>query len=261
VSWLGLQRIALDVCESTNDEAARRARTGAINGTVVTATAQRAGRGRLGRSWHSPPGENLYLSCILRPRLQAAQVPPLTLAAGIAVRDAVNSLGPAAFLKWPNDVVVLGRDGRPRKLAGILTEMSAQGQQIEHVILGVGVNLETRDFPPPLAEVATSVRLACPERGPVDQAAFLDLLLVRLASWIDRYVASGLGAIRDEWMARTRCDLEVELEHRGQRLGGRMVGLGAAGELLVEIAGRGQIAVTAGDVVYAGMARPERGES
>src|SRR5215467_8586671 len=113
-----------DACASTNDLAAARGRTGAPAGLVVAADRQTAGRGRLGRSWHSPPGESLYFSVLLRPARPAAEVPPVTLLVGGAIAQALAPLGVTPRLKWPNDVELVERDGRRRKLAGILTEMS-----------------------------------------------------------------------------------------------------------------------------------------
>jgi len=104
--WLGAHRVDLVDCGSTNDEAARLARAGASHGTVVVAEAQRAGRGREGRAWASPRGVGLYLSAVLRPPLPLVDVPPMTLAIGIACCDAARPYAPAVVLKWPNDLLV-----------------------------------------------------------------------------------------------------------------------------------------------------------
>src|SRR4051812_16286720 len=121
MSWLGHRRLELATCTSTSDVALAEARAGAAHGTVVVADAQTAGRGRLGRTWASPPGRHLYLSAIVRidPRVRPpAERAALTLAVGVGVVDAVRGAGaPTAGLKWPNDVLASGR-----KLAGILCE-------------------------------------------------------------------------------------------------------------------------------------------
>ena len=136
---------------------------------MIAADAQTAGRGRLGRSWHSPPGDNLYLSLLLRPSRAPAEIPPLTLLAGAAVADAVAALGLSPRLKWPNDVQLVDRalDGgaRRRKLAGILTEMVTAGAAVEHVVVGIGINVNGTDFPPDIADRATSVALALGQRS------------------------------------------------------------------------------------------------
>ena len=118
---------------------------------MIAADAQTAGRGRLGRSWHSPPGDNLYVSLLLRPTRAPAEIPPLTLLAGAAVADAVARAGRGPRLKWPNDVQLVDRAPtarRRRKLAGILTEMATAGATVEHVVVGIGINVNGTDFPP-----------------------------------------------------------------------------------------------------------------
>ena len=194
--WLGRERIDLEVCDSTNDEAARLAEAGAAHGTIVVARAQRAGRGRQARAWYSPAGENLYLSCVLRPSLEPARVPAITLAAGVAVARAVNSTGVSASLKWPNDVLVGGR-----KLAGILTEMSTRDDRIQHVILGIGVNIASREFPADLADSATSLALCGASLdGPEGSQEFVTRLLHQLEDWLDRFFAGGVAAIAAPWL-------------------------------------------------------------
>src|SRR5204863_8161954 len=126
-------------------------------GTTVAADAQTAGRGRLGRVWFSPPGAGLYVSIVLRPPgdLSTRSNPSafLTLASGVAIAEAVRTAtGLPAEIKWPNDVVI----GR-RKLGGILAEAAAQGDRLQHVIVGFGVNLQNTSFPVELADRATSI--------------------------------------------------------------------------------------------------------
>src|SRR5690606_523786 len=150
--WLGVLRVELSDCGSTSDVAMALAGAGAPHGTVVIARAQRQGRGRLGRRWYSPPGERLYLSLLLRPALPAAAIPPITLAAGVAVAEAAAELGAAPRLKWPNDVLTAGG-----KLAGVLTETTSRGDRVEAAVVGVGVNVRTAEFPPELRGVATSL--------------------------------------------------------------------------------------------------------
>jgi len=171
--WLGCQRVELDECESTNDEAARFARAGARHGTIVTARAQRSGRGRDGRAWSSPRDAGLYLSAVIRPPLPLVDVPPMTLAIGIGLCDAARAVGAAAELKWPNDALVRGR-----KLAGVLVEAHSQGHRLDAVIVGIGVNIAPDGLPPELA--ATAITLADAADAPVDRAIFLEHLLANV---------------------------------------------------------------------------------
>src|SRR5262245_25591061 len=173
--WLGRAYEWHAVCASTSDLVAERARAGAPAGLVIAADAQTAGRGRLGRSWHSPAGANLYVSLLLRPRRPAAEIPPLTLLAGAAIARAIAPLGVSPRLKWPNDVQLVDAADRRRKLAGVLTEMASAGERVEHVVVGVGVNVNVTAFPAELAERATSLRLAL--GAPVDRARVLAAVL------------------------------------------------------------------------------------
>ncbi len=238
--WLGVVRHRLDTCASTNDEAAQLAKGGAAHGTIVTARHQTAGRGRGDHTWFSPADDNLYLSCVLRPDLRVADVAPVTLAAGIGVFDAVNSYGARPSLKWPNDVLV-----GDRKLAGILTEMSSRGQTVEHLVLGIGVNLNTASFPAELDRIATSLRLETGGRR-IDGEAFLATLLQRVEVWLDRFFAGGIDAISDAWTERANV--------AGRRVhtavaDGIARGIDGAGALLVEDDHGVVHRVIAGDVV------------
>jgi BirA family biotin operon repressor/biotin-[acetyl-CoA-carboxylase] ligase len=182
---------------STNDEAAAWARAGAPSGAVVVADEQTRGRGRLGRRWHSPPGESLYFSVVLRPPLPPHRVPPLTLAAGVAVAETLIGFDLTPQLKWPNDVLVDGK-----KVAGILTEMSADLDRVHHVVVGIGVNLNTVAFPEELAAIATSLALA---RGAaVARADFAAALCARLEHWFNQFVAEGAATVATAWKQHAR---------------------------------------------------------
>jgi BirA family biotin operon repressor/biotin-[acetyl-CoA-carboxylase] ligase len=238
--WLGRRRIDLIECESTNDEAARLLRAGADHGTVVIAGAQRAGRGRAGRTWVSPPGLGLYLSAVVRPPLPLALVPPMTLAIGIGVCDAARDAGADARLKWPNDVLVSGR-----KLAGILVEAQSQGSRLEGVVVGIGVDLGG-ELPPELAAVAITLEAAVGR--PVDRAAFTGALLGQVEGWIDRYVAVGLGPVIEAWHERMARGLALRAVIDGADVEGEAAGLDADGALLLCDGGGHVHRIRSGDV-------------
>ncbi len=141
--------------DSTNTAAMALAHAGAAEGTAVLAGAQRAGRGRLGRTWFSPPGAGLYLSVIVRPPAGAQGLALLTLAAGVAVAQAIEeATGLAIELKWPNDLVA----GRPwRKLGGLLCESAGSGAFVDAVVIGIGLNVRPSAYPPAIADRATSL--------------------------------------------------------------------------------------------------------
>ena len=193
--WVGRAYEWHPVCASTNDRAAERARAGAPAGLVVAADAQTAGRGRQGRQWHSPAGENLYFSVVLRPARRAAEIPPLALLMGAAVAEAVARLGVAPRLKWPNDVQLVDGAGRRRKLAGVLTEMASAGDRVEQVVVGIGINVNTAAFPAELAERATSLRAALGR--PVDRADLLAAILGALEPRLEDFDRRGPAAAVD----------------------------------------------------------------
>ncbi len=191
-AWLGRNWLHLPECASTNDEAASWARGGAPHGAVVVADSQTAGRGRQGRTWHSPPGECLYFSTVLRPSLPVRELPPITLAVGVAVAETVTRFSVTPTLKWPNDVLV----GK-LKIAGILTETASQGERADHVIVGIGVNLNVTSFPADLSPIATSLRLL---RGrPVDRMHFTAVLCERLENWYEHFIIDGPDQIKAAW--------------------------------------------------------------
>jgi BirA family biotin operon repressor/biotin-[acetyl-CoA-carboxylase] ligase len=206
---------------STNDIAARLADSGAPHLTVVVADQQTAGRGRLGRTWFSPPGAGLYASFVLRlapvpliepgpfipteesepvQRLTRTEIGPgpilplVSLTAGVAFAEAVRTCTHLPVnLKWPNDLVV-----ERRKLAGILTESSGHGA-FDHAVVGFGLNLRSAAYPREIADRATSVE---GELGrPVDRGAVLAQCCDAIASWTDALLAGKARAILDRWLA------------------------------------------------------------
>jgi BirA family biotin operon repressor/biotin-[acetyl-CoA-carboxylase] ligase len=181
---------------STNDLAKELAEAGAAHGEVVVAEAQTAGRGRRGRAWASPSRKNLYLSVVLRPDLPPQRATELTLLASVALCEAVREAGVEAEIKWPNDVLVGGR-----KVGGILTEMAAEPDRVQWVVLGLGVNLNAaeEDLPPELRDQATS--LAAARGAAVPRALFAAALLARLEAWLDRHAAEGFAPVREAWRA------------------------------------------------------------
>jgi BirA family transcriptional regulator, biotin operon repressor / biotin---[acetyl-CoA-carboxylase] ligase len=239
--WLGCHLVELEVCDSTNDEAARLARAGARHGTLVIARGQRAGRGRDGRAWESPRDAGLYLSAIVRPPLPLVDVPPMTLAIGVGLCDAARAMGAPAVLKWPNDALVHGK-----KLAGVLVEAHSQGNRLESIIVGIGVNLAAGALPPELA--ATAIALDQAVGAPVERAVFLAHLLAQVEGWIDRYIAGGLAAIAPAWHERMAAGVLVRARINGAELCGDVAGLAGDGALLLRDSLGGLHRVRSGDV-------------
>jgi BirA family biotin operon repressor/biotin-[acetyl-CoA-carboxylase] ligase len=218
---------------STNDVAAALAARGAAEGLVVVADSQNAGRGRHGRSWHSPPGSGLYVSVLLRPPAHAAGL--LTLAGGVALCEGVlESTGLATTIKWPNDL--LAPDGR-RKLAGILVEGSAAGDRLEHVVFGYGINLRPSVCPAEIRDRVTSLEEEL-GRG-VDASLVLQATLDAL----DRRYADLLEGREDRVLTRwtelapRARGARVEWTSAGVTRRGVSAGIDRAGALLVRTDG------------------------
>lgn len=241
---VGQELVCFEELGSTSDHAKVLAGEGAEHGTVVIAETQTAGRGRRGRSWVSPPRRNLYFSVVLRPELPPARAPELTLVASVAVCDALRQAGVDAGIKWPNDLFASGR-----KLGGILTELAADPDRVQWVVVGVGVNVNMRreDLPPELADLATSIAL---ERGqPAPRALFAAACLTALEEWLDLHAERGFEPVLAAWRERNvtlgrrvvvRAD---EGEHEGVA-----EDLDATGALLVRLDGGAVRRFMAGDV-------------
>jgi len=186
-----------DEIGSTNDAALRAAERGVAEGHVFIAGAQTAGRGRLGRTWHSPPEAGLYVSTIIR---RSALAPWITLAGGVAVAQGIReSTGLPVQLKWPNDVVAVTGTAfqSRRKLAGILAEASSGADAIQYIVLGFGINLRQSALPPELEGRAGSLE---GELGrPVDGGVVLAAALAALHRVTEQVTASGPAALLAEW--------------------------------------------------------------
>ena len=142
---------------STNNEAMSSASAGAPEGSVFVAEEQTAGRGRGAHQWDSAASAGIYCSVVLRPALPPAEALILSLAAGLAVRAAVQQIDSRVMpdLKWPNDLLIEGK-----KFCGILTEMNAEATRVRYIVVGIGINVNQAGFPADLRETATSLRLA-----------------------------------------------------------------------------------------------------
>jgi len=225
---------------STQAEAARFAVEGASEGTVVTATHQSAGRGRRGREWVDSPGESLLLSIVLRPRIPPAPAPQLSLVAAVAVADALGGVGVAATIRWPNDVMV-----GIRKICGMLPEaITTREGALGHVVLGIGLNVNQRDFPASIRALATSVRIETGREHAV--IGMRDAVLGALDGWYRRFVEAGLGALLPAWLERAQ-----GIGSRARAADGRegiAVGLASDGALLLRTDGGETIRVVAGEI-------------
>lgn len=153
--WMGKNLICYETIDSTNVDARRKAEEGALNGTLIVADTQTAGRGRRGRSWESEKGETISASLILRPDIPPDKAPMLTLVMAVSVTRAIEEeTALSCQIKWPNDLVV-----NQKKVCGILTEMSVKKNTIDYVVIGFGINSNNQTIPQELADKATSLKL------------------------------------------------------------------------------------------------------
>ena len=232
-----------EAIDSTNAKAFELAQDGAFAGEAVIAETQTAGKGRRGRTWVSPPGQNLAVSVILRPDVAPQRACEITLVAAVALAETIREAGVQATIKWPNDIQIDGR-----KVAGILTELSAEADRVAFIVLGMGVNLNSglKDFPAEVAEIATSLSVV---RGrAVPRALFTAALFTKLEGWLDRWADEGFEPVRLAWKRlSSTIGQEVMVRSENQELHGIAEDIDAHGALLLRVGDRLE-RVLAGDV-------------
>ena len=227
---------------STSDRARELLDGGEADGIAVVAELQTAGRGRMGRSWTSPPGLNLTVSVGLRPRMRSQDAWQLGLAAALAMREAAHRVAPVE-LKWPNDLVA--RDGA--KVGGLLAEVASEGVDVRHAVLGFGINVnwEPAAMPPEINGTATS--LGALAARSVDRAELLRDLLEALETELAA-VEAGRSPL-DRYRAHcVTLGARVEVDAPTGRLRGIALDLDERGALLVRTDHGELAAVTSGDV-------------
>ncbi|MCL0065695.1 biotin--[acetyl-CoA-carboxylase] ligase [Dehalococcoidia bacterium] len=242
-SLLGRQIAYHRELTSTQDAARALAAQGANEGTIVIAETQAAGRGRIGRAWASPPG-GIYLSIILRPAIEPSEALRFPLIAGVAAAQAIERLtGLKPQLKWPNDIIVGGR-----KAGGILTEMSAEMDRINHIIIGIGINVNTESFPDEIRGIATSLKTECGKE--VSRVQLVQNILAQLESLYQVFQVSGFETIRERWKARS-CTIGSRVSVRGEReqVEGEAIDIDEDGALILRKANGALERVLAGDVL------------
>lgn len=153
--WAAKEVLYFDTIDSTNTKAQELAEKGYPSGTLVVADKQESGKGRRGRSWVSPSGTGIFMTLMIKPDINPNNASMLTLVAALAVAKAITSVtGEEAMIKWPNDIVVNGK-----KVCGILTEMNAQFDYINNIVVGVGINVHNESFPEEISQMASSLMI------------------------------------------------------------------------------------------------------
>ena len=233
--------------DSTNLWIKRLAKEGAPEGTLALAEFQSAGRGRLGRSWEVPEGTSVMMSILLRPKFESQYAPMLTLVMGMAVAKAVKKLGFDVSIKWPNDVVV-----SHKKICGILTEMGVRDGKIDYAVIGVGINVNIREFPEEMADKATSLYL---ESGrEFDRNQIPGLVMEAFEEYYEKFAATcDLSGLKEEYesiLANYNQPVRVLAKEPYE---GVARGITDGGELLVEKTDGTIVAVSAGEVSVRGL--------
>lgn len=228
--WAGQEIYYFDTIDSTNTRAKQYAEEGHANGTLIVAGEQKAGKGRRGRSWSSPKGTGIFMTLMLKPDIAPNNASMLTLVAALSIAKAIEDVAELEVgIKWPNDIVANGK-----KIVGILTEMSAQIDYINHVVIGVGINVHNEDFPEEIKETASSILLESGKR--VNRAEIIEKFL----EYFEKYYAVFLET---EDMERLVKEYDSMLVNRGRMVRvldpkepfeGKAMGITKKGELIVD---------------------------
>ena len=233
--------------DSTNLWIKRLAKEGASEGTLALAEFQSAGRGRLGRSWEVPEGTSVMMSILLRPKFEPQYAPTLTLVMGMAVAKAVKNLGFDVSIKWPNDVVV-----SHKKICGILTEMGVRDGKIDYAVIGVGINVNIKEFPEEMADKATSLYLESGKE--FDRSQIPGLVREAFEEYYEKFAATcDLSGLKEEYesiLANYNQPVRVLAKEPYE---GVARGITDGGELLVEKTDGTIVAVSAGEVSVRGL--------
>ena len=233
--------------DSTNLWIKRLAKEGASEGTLALAEFQSAGRGRLGRSWEVPEGTSVMMSILLRPKFEPQYAPTLTLVMGMAVAKAVKNLGFDVSIKWPNDVVV-----SHKKICGILTEMGVRAGKIDYAVIGVGINVNIKEFPEEMADKATSLYLESGKE--FDRSQIPGLVMEAFEKYYEKFAATcDLSGLKEEYesiLANYNQPVRVLAKEPYE---GVARGITDGGELLVEKTDGTIATVSAGEVSVRGL--------
>ena len=246
--WAGHPVVYEEEQKSTNQTAKMLAEQGASHGTLVVAERQVSGRGRRGRTWHSPKGSGIWMSILLSPQIHPMSASMLTLVAAMAVYDAISSRVEGCAIKWPNDIVINGR-----KVCGILTEMSSELDNIHYVVIGIGINVNTDDFPEDIAAVAASMHVITGEY--YKRAEIIADVWKSFEKYYDQFLQTeNLSLMVESYNQRlVNMGRKVYIEERGSQYEGTACGIDSEGALLVEKTDGTRTAVISGEVSVRGV--------
>ena len=247
--WAGKEVVFFEETGSTNAEARGLAEKGYGHGTLVAAGSQTGGKGRRGRSWHSPKGSSIAMSLILKPELEAEYASMLTLVQAMAVAKSIEEVcGLETQIKWPNDILV-----NEKKVCGILTEMNLEMTEISSIIIGTGINVNQENFPEEISEIATSLKIE--KKRTQSRADLIEHICELFEEYFEKFMETkDLSGIMEEYNRRliSRGRQVRVLDPKGE-FNGEALGINAVGELLVKKEDGSIVNVYAGEVSVRGI--------
>ena len=247
--WAGRNVVFLEETGSTNVEAKMAAEQGAVHGTLVVADSQSGGKGRRGRSWHSPKGSAIAMSLILKPQLEVEKASMLTIVQAMATAKALEELSPwKPQIKWPNDILI-----QEKKVCGILTEMHLDKTKIASIVIGCGINVNQECFPEEIAEIATSMKIVTGKNQ--SRSKLIGRICELFEEYFEKFMDTGdLSGMAEEYndylVSKGRL---VKVLDPGGEFTGETLGINVLGELLVKRADGEVVKVYAGEVSVRGI--------
>lgn len=247
--WLGRNLVCYEEIDSTNIRAKKLAEEGAPAGTLVIAESQVSGKGRRGRGWLSPKGEGICMSLLLRPPIAPSSASMLTLVGALAVVKGIEAAaGLHSAIKWPNDIVMNGK-----KVCGILTEMSAELEDVHYVVMGIGINVNTQTFSEEIQEIATSLY----QQGGVyvKRSHVIAAVMDAFEAYYETFIQTGdLSLLLEEYQEKlANKDKEVMVLTAAGNYRGKSLGIHKTGELLVQREDNCVVRVASGEVSVRGI--------
>jgi BirA family biotin operon repressor/biotin-[acetyl-CoA-carboxylase] ligase len=235
--------------DSTNKLAYQLALRGANEGEVVVAESQTRGKGRMGRIWESPPGFNIYLSLVLRPKIPPSKIPLISLMAAVACAEAIEEVTTLiTVIKWPNDLLIKGR-----KVGGILTEADMEMDVINFVIIGIGINVNMTGHSLPSSIENTAISLKMELGKEISRVTLIQKLLYKMEVWYKMFEENKEEKLRKRWEKLSQVKgRKVEVSFMGKVIRGEALGIDEDGALLVQGVNEGVKRIVAGDIRVGG---------
>ncbi|WP_430785586.1 biotin--[acetyl-CoA-carboxylase] ligase [Virgibacillus flavescens] len=230
-NWIGKKMVHKVSTKSTQNVAHQLARDNAPHGTVVIADEQTEGKGRMNRSWYSSKNQGVWMSIILRPKILPYLAPQLTLLTATVLAEVLDKkVGITPQIKWPNDLLV-----NSKKTAGILTEMQAEQDQIQYIVIGVGINVNhtNEDIPEELSERATSLRIESNHEWSIKD--LIQQLLQTFEPAYDQYLSNGFSTVKSKWESYGfKIGQDIKINTLKKSWTAKFDGIASDGALLIE---------------------------